>query len=363
MHSILSTQNKQKECIFLKKRADGRWVKKVKLQDGTFKYFYSSAKSEREAVKDFNNQLQQVNSQQNDKRLFTYVSEEWSREHFPTLQHNTLKQYKPALKQVNDYFYDYNIDEISPSNVNAFLHSLIKKQYAYKTVKARLLVLNLVIKYAIMNQYIEINPCQYITVPKNLTKTKRQAATIADTSKIINNTDKPFGLFTYFLLLTGCRRGEALALSPKDIDFKNKTVTINKTVEWVGSKPNIKNSPKTDAGNREIPLSDNLIKMLLPLKKQKYLFANDNGELMNNSQVTRAWNNYIKEIDIKITPHQLRHSYATILFDAGIDIKTAQKWLGHADIKTTLEIYTHLSEMRIQNSKDKLLAYVNDNYI
>lgn len=346
----------------MKKRADGRYVKKVKLQDGTYKYLYSSAKSEREATKDFNNQLQQIEIQQNDKTLFINISEEWEREHFQTLQHNTLKQYKPALKHVNDYFFKYKIEDIQPCHVNAFINNLANKKYAYKTVKARFLVLNLIFKYAVMNQYISSNPCQYITIPKSLPKTKRQAADSTDTKKIINNVDKPFGLFAYFLLLTGCRRGEALALTPQDIDFDNKVVKINKTVEWIGSKPQIKNSPKTDAGVREIPLSDSLLKMLIPLKNQNYLFQNDKGELMNNSQVTRCWNRYIKEIGVNITPHQLRHSYQTMLFDAGIDIKTAQKWLGHADIKTTLDIYTHLSETRLENSKEKLLNFIEKNH-
>lgn len=346
----------------MKRRADGRFCKKIKMPDGSTKYFYSSAKSEREAIKDFNRQLLQLETEQKDKTWFYSVADAWEKEHFPSLQHNTLKQYKPALKQVKDYFKNFKVEEIQPSHVNAFINSLAKKGYAYKTVKSRFLVLNLVMKQAIMNQYINYNPCQYITIPKSLPKTKRQAATDTDTNKIIKNIDKPFGIFAYFLLLTGCRRGEALALTPQDIDFKNKTVRISKTVEWIGSKPNIKNSPKTDAGNREIPLSDNLINLLTPLKKQMYLFPNEKGELMNNSQVTRAWNKYIKEIGIDVTPHQLRHSYQTMLFDAGIDIKTAQRWLGHADIKTTLDVYTHLSEKRLQSSKDKLIEYIDNNF-
>lgn len=346
----------------MKKRKDGRYVKKVKLQDGTFKYLYSSAKNEREATKDFNAQLQQIETKQEDKTQFLYVAGEWGEEHFSHLQNNSLKQYRPALKEVNEYFKDFKISDIQPCHVNIFINSLVQKKYAYKTVKGRFLVLNLVMKYAVMNQYIVSNPCQYITIPKNLPKTKRVAADGADTDKIVNNINKPFGLFAYFLLLTGCRRGEALALTPHDIDFENKTVTINKTVEWLGSKPHIKESPKTDAGIREIPLPDKLLELLKPLTKQEYLFPNAKGELMNNSQVTRSWNNYIKEIGIEITPHQLRHSYQTMLFDAGIDIKTAQRWLGHADIKTTLEIYTHLSETRLRDSKEKLLAYVDDKY-
>ena len=60
-----------------------------------------------------------------------------------------------------------------------------------------------------------------------------------------------------------------------DINISNKTVSINKTVEWIGSRPQIKNSPKTDAGNREIPLTDKLIELIKPLMKQNYIFQNE----------------------------------------------------------------------------------------
>lgn len=323
--------------------------------------FYSSADTEKQAIKEIEKQMITYQEKKERGLFFSEVAEEWEIEHFPTLQHNTLKQYKPALKQVTEYFDGYRIDEIQPFHINALINSLAKKQYAYKTVKSRLLVVSLIMKYAIINQYITANPCQYIRIPKHLPKTKRSAATDSDAFAIRNNIDKPFGLFAYFLLMTGCRRGEALALTPNDIDFKNKTVSINKTVEWIGSKPNIKNSPKTDAGNRQIPLTDNLITLLKPLRKQAFLFPNEKGELMNNSQVTRAWNDYKQATGIEVTPHQLRHSYQTMLFDAGIDIKTAQKWLGHSDIKTTLDVYTHLSDTRLNNSTEKLNEYVKNN--
>jgi site-specific recombinase XerD len=92
--------------------------------------------------------------------------------------------------------------------------------------------------------------------------------------------------------------------------------------------------------------------------KQKYLFQNNKGELIDNSQFTRQWNKYKELAGIDCTPHQLRHSYATILFDAGVDVKTAQAWLGHADINTTLAIYTHLSEQKQKEAKEKLYKHL-----
>ncbi len=343
----------------MKRRADGRYVKKIKLLDGSTKFLYSTASSERGAMRDFNEQMQRLEQEQKERTLFCNVADEWSDRHFEKLENNTLKMYRPGLKEAKEFFKAKYIEDIKPLDVSRYLDHLEKKGFAAKTIKGRMLVLNLILKYAILLEYINSNPCQYITVPKGLPKKKRLPATPDDVQKIKENTDKEFGVLAYFILFTGCRRGEALAITPGDINLDNKTVAINKTVEWLGSRPQIKKSPKTDAGNREIPLTDNLIELLTPRMKQNYIFQNNKGELYNNSQVTRGWDKYQRETGVQSTPHQLRHAYQTMLFDAGIDIKTAQTWLGHKDIKTTLDIYTHLSESRLSNSIEKFNKFVD----
>ena len=346
----------------MKKRADGRYAKKIKLLDGTTKFRYSSAPSERAAIRDFNEQMQKLEQEHKNLSRFVNIADLWASEHFPKLQNNTLKMYKVGLKEAKEYFKASYIETIKPAHIKKYLDYLTAKNYAAKTIKGRMLILSLIFKYAILLEYIHTNPCQYITVPKGLPKKKRTPATPDEAKAITENTDKDFGPLAYFFLFTGCRRGEALAITPEDINQENKTVSINKTVEWLGSYPQIKNSPKTDAGNREIPLTDKLLELLKPYMHQTYIFQNEKGELLNNSQVTRGWAKYQQETGIQSTPHQLRHAYQTMLFDAGIDVKTAQKWLGHADIKTTLDIYTHLSENRLAQSTEKLLSFISENY-
>lgn len=346
----------------MKKRADGRYQKKIKLPNGKLKVLYSSAANEREANKDFNRQMLALSEEEKEKTKFCRVSDAWASEHFPKLENNSLKAYKPGLRDVDAYFDKFYIEEIQPHHVNAFMDMMVKKGFALKTIKGRMLVLNLVMKHAIYGQLITVNPCQYITLPKNLPKKKRVSQSTAETALVINNTDTPFGVLAYFFLFTGCRRGEALALKTSDVDLKNKVVKVHSTIEWVGNKPYIKDHPKTDAGNREIPLSDKVLELIKPYMEQQYLFQNEKGELYNNSQVTRGWKKYQESSGISATPHQLRHGYATMLFDAGIDVKTAQKWLGHADIKTTLDIYTHLSEKRQAQSAVKLFDYIDTHF-
>ena len=345
----------------MKRRADGRFQKRITLPNGKSKLLYSSAKSEREAIKDFNRQMLTLEAEHKKSMNFDHVAEAWAGERFPTLQNNSLKLYRPCKKEAINYFGDVPISEISALRIKSYLDMLHDKGFAKKTVKERYAVLKQIFNFAIEREYIEKNPCLTVKIKfsKDAASEKREAAT-AEEENIIKklSNDVPFSFLAKFLLFTGCRRGEALALTPQDIDFENKTVSVNKTVEWLGNKPQIKTQPKTAAGNRDIPLPDILISELLKRKKQKYIFQNQKGELFDNSQVTREWNNLKKEAEINCTPHQLRHSYATMLFDAGIDVKTAQRWLGHTDIKTTLDTYTHLSESRQTQSTDKWFEFI-----
>jgi integrase len=140
-----------------------------------------------------------------------------------------------------------------------------------------------------------------------------------------------------------------------------RVVKISKTAEWLGNVPNIKDHPKTDASNREIPIPQILLEKLDDGKEHKsteLLFKSMRGSMITNSGVRRMWEMYQRKTGLDITLHQLRHAYATILYEAGIDVKAAQTFLGHANIQTTMDIYTHLSEAKKINSVDIIDKYL-----
>lgn len=343
----------------MKKRPDGRYCRKIKINN-KFVFFYSSEKTEKQAMRDIERQLLEYRTKEKDGKTFAEVADEWSDYHFPTLEHNTLKQYRPALTDVTEQFGRFYIKDITSNQIDLFIKSYAKKGYAQKTVKTRLLMLNLIMKYAVINQYIPNNPCLYITIPKNLPKNKREGLTEEQIEVVKQSIDKTFGLFAYFLLNTGLRKSEALALRYCDINFTKKIIIVNKTVEWIGNVPNIKNHPKTDAGIREVPLLDCLVSYIENKSTEELIFPNSNNELLRNGNFTRLWDKYRAETGLDITPHQLRHAYATTLYDAGIDLKTAQYLLGHANIQTTMDIYTHLSKSRQDAAADILNKFVSN---
>jgi len=167
------------------------------------------------------------------------------------------------------------------------------------------------------------------------------------------------------MLYAGLRQGEVLALNWEDIDFDNRVIHITKSREVLSNTPSIK-KPKTKAGYRDVPIPDILYDALILVRKNKGLVCPDTkGRLMSGAAYKSAWNSFMNHLNViaggqkacgpkhphiqvldRITAHMLRHTYATILFDAGVDVKSAQKFLGHADIEVTLSIYTHLSKFK-----------------
>jgi integrase len=324
-----------------KKRSDGLRQKQVTI-NGKRHVFYGH--SEREI-------LQKIREYKEDAtrgRRFEEVADEWAEEHLPTLAYNTQKGYKPALQRIVERFGDKLVKDITPRNISAFLDAFAKTGMARKTVTTQLLVTNLIMDRAVLDGDIDYNPCAAVKVPKGLRKDRREAPTEEEIDIVKHSLDKPFGLFAFFLLYTGCRRGEALALTYGDIDRRNKTISITKSVYHDSNKPKIK-APKTEAGTRQIVLLDVLADALPTGKKSDLLFPGADGGLMSDTYCRHRWNAYCKATGLSITPHQLRHAYATILYEAGISDKDAQELLGHANISTTRDIYTHISKSRKQS--------------
>ena len=141
-----------------------------------------------------------------------------------------------------------------------------------------------------------------------------------------------------------------------DINRNNKTIQINKTVIFQNGKPTIQMHTKSTAGDRIVPLLPPLEEALNP-KGKGYIFNIDN-EPICQSRFIRLWDNYRKNHNIELTPHQLRHAYATILYEAGIQVKDAQALLGHASAEITQEIYTHISENQQNKTFTQLINFV-----
>ncbi len=340
-----------------KKRSDGRFQKSVTIIDSGLKkrkYFYGRSKRE------INQKIYHYKESESIGKSFEQISEEWETECFPALALGTIKTYRPALRRAKEHFGSMPIRSIKAQQIYSFILSFANSGVAKKTVITQKIVVNLIFRYALIRNEIENNPVNGIPIPKNLIKTSRKLPTAGEMEIVSKSINQPFGLFFFLILYTGLRRGEALALKYEDIDKENNMINVSKSIYHDGNTPILK-KPKTENAYRKIILLD-CLKNILPDKKTGIIFSNAQNKWLTSSQYNQLIKSYCQKTGLKITAHQLRHAYATILYEAGIPDKDAQDLLGHAQISTTRDIYTHISERQKRETAKKLNAFTNDSF-
>lgn len=235
------------------------------------------------------------------------------------------------------------------------------KYYKKGTLRNTKQLLNILFKYAIKNDLLEKNIASYLTLPRyeeaEQHKNYYTKTELLEFLGIIkNNYDLKTLVFFRLLAYTGIRKGEAMALNWQDIGFKNCTVRINKTKSKDYNGKKTITSTKTTSSSRVISLDTDTIKLLRKLK------LNSNSIMIFSNT---DFNYILKKIYLKypklkqITLHGFRHTHASLLFEANVNIKDVQDRLGHSDIKTTLNIYTHVTEKRKEETANKFAVFMD----
>ena len=313
-------------------------------------------------------------------KSFADVALEWQAQHWPEIGPGTQSSYKANLDRAVEYGKDIPFDDFGASDVRVLLQTMKAERYSASTVKKMRSMLKQIFDYAIVARYTKYNPVSAVRTPSGLPSKSREAPEDDVILRVATGLELPFGLFPFMLLYTGCRKGEILALTWEDIDFQARTITINKNLAYDHGKPYIK-MPKTEAGVRTVPLLDALESALRPLRGKGLIFPNEDGGLMGSRSYERRWKAYctaagfvaVSQIpgkkkngrqyyrthtQLTLTAHMLRHGYATLLFEAGIDVKDAQQLLGHSDSSVTENVYTHIRQKRQKQSVDALNNYI-----
>lgn len=287
--------------------------------------------------------------------LFSQAADSWEREHREGIAYKTAEAYIAPLRRIKDQFGDTPLEDITAASVQAFLYTLGKRGYARRTVQMHRDILNMIFDKAIVDGYTRYNPVAAAQLPRNLSHTTRELPPDSAVEAVKRST-APFSLFAQICLYAGLRRGEALALRYDDIDREHGVIHITKAVEFVGNNPHIK-PPKTAAGVRDAILLGVLAERIP--QGNGYIFSGENGEPLTKMQYRVRWRNYCKEIGYDITAHQLRHGFATILYEANIADKDAQELLGHSSITLTRNVYTHIRQTRREDTARQLNEYLS----
>lgn len=334
----------------LKRRADGRY-QKVIVDKRTGKKVFFYGKTEKE----LNQKILAYTGEQERGASFQDIAASWWAEAQDNLAVQSITTYKPALKRLTSFFNTKSIKDIKPMEISYFLSTMANQGYAQKTILNHKLVCNLIFTYALLHNYLEINPCSSVIIPKALPKKKRAAASSSDEEIIKKSYD--IWLFPYIAIMTGMRKGEILALQWKDIDFQQDIIKVSKSIFHDGDKPLIK-EPKTEAGTRTVPLLEPLKKVLEAIKHKNanhYIISVDGGETpLRKRRFITLYNKFKEKTGISCTAHQLRHSFATVAFEAGVPVKAVQEILGHKQISTTMDIYTEFRKKSLDEATNLL---------
>ena len=334
-----------------KKRADGRYSTSIMLDiDGVKKKKYVYGKT----IKEVDDKIAELRSQANkgivvDDRSLTMG--EWALKWLDTYKKNVSYNTKTMYKRIVERYIIPNIGDIQLREIKKYmLQNMINKivdEGHTRTAEQAKLTLSQIIAAAIDENYIFVDVTRGINVPRRIKQEKR----VLTDEEIKNIYSKDLSVkeraFISILLYTGLRRGEALALKWTDVDFENKKLNVDKTAIFEENVTTIKAGTKSDAGMRRIPLAQNLIddlNLLKSVNSTEWVFPMfSDEEPMTRSAFRKFWEKLKnKGIPKNISPHSFRHTYATKLYYAGVDVKTAQYLLGHSNIQITLDIYTHL---------------------
>ena len=236
------------------------------------------------------------------------------------------------------------IQQIQLDDLNTFSYSIIT--YSQSTINKVFIMLKKAFEVAEYKDILLKNIAKFYEKPISNKKTKKVSAfTIEEQKEFIKLIPNSIYFMQYLIALnTGMRMGEINAIKVEDIDFKKKTIHINKTVARdVNFKDFISDTTKTKNGIRFVPINDILMPYLVKFCENKhgYLFSNERviSTGMVNSEMKRLCEKS-EMITCAVNTHMLRHTFATRCIESGMPAVVLAKILGHADISTTLNTYT-----------------------
>ncbi|MGT2964760.1 site-specific integrase [Streptococcus acidominimus] len=377
-------------------------IKKYTLKDGSVRYMYhaymgidertgkpkkackrgfKTAKEARLAESQLLLKVKELGLEDSPKRIkFEDVYELWLAHYRNTVKESTfVRQKAQAELHILPIFGKYLVDKISvqfcQQQINKWFDGYVKYANFMGMTKS-------ILDYAINQGYITDNPMKKIIKPRrkaiideeeNKERNFYNKTELQEFLECTQKEDEELAVIFRLLAYTGLRKSELMALRWKDTDISHSSLSVNQTIVYGENNQMIFQTPKTRKSKRVIALDSVTVQSLKKwkLKKQKEIFPKrlkDEDLLFTkldgtphsfdfiNYHLRTILNKYNLK---KITPHGFRHTHCSLLFEAGATIKEVQERLGHEDIKTTMNIYAHVSEQAKEETAQKFAQYMS----
>ncbi|HEL0020893.1 prophage Sa05, site-specific recombinase phage integrase [Streptococcus pyogenes] len=309
------------------------------------------------------------------------LAELWWESYKHTVKPNTQDNVKKLLdNHVLPLFGVYKLDKLTTPLIQSIVNKLADKTNkgepgAYLHYDKIHALNKRILQYGVTMQAIPANPARDVVLPRNTQKAKRKKVKHFENQDLKKFLDYLGGLdlskyrnlyeatLYKFLLATGCRINEALALSWSDIDLENATISITKTLNHLGQI----NSPKSKASYRDIDIDQATITMLKAYqlrqiqeawklgRTETVVFSDFIHDYPSNKTLGTRLKTRFKRAGVpNIGFHGFRHTHASLLLNSGIPYKELQYRLGHSTLSMTMDIYSHLSK---ENAKKAVSFY------
>lgn len=307
---------------------------------------------------------------ENDPAFADYFEEWFETYKKDKLSLSTQRLYTKTSERIRKHWNKEKISDVTRRQYQTFMNSFGKK-HAKETVQKTNSIIRACVKDAILDGLISKDFTQRIELTWDKNRTvKVKYLSIRQINELVKSLKEdinPRYISRYMILTaiyTGMRLGEIMALQWGDINFNFKTITINKSYDYVSGgkiKP-----PKTESSNRTIRVNQSLLDLLEQLKpnNHKFVFMATNGKIPGSSAVNKTLKKHLAKCDIERNNfhfHSLRHSHVAYLLANDIDLYAISQRLGHSNMTTTAKKYAYLideyrarSNKRIDEALDKI---------
>ena len=321
-------------------------TKAIQMPDGSRKYFRAKTQKELDEKVMKAQILMNAGVDICNEETFSHFAQMW---YDMYKKHYLRKNSQTAIKYILNthiipFIGNYRLRDITPMQIQAIMARLSGKS---NSLQSKVLTnLRSIFNVAQENGLIAKSPVSSMLKPTGNKTPEKETLTVQESQMLLDRVKNPRAkTFLLIALHTGMRRGEIIGLQWEDIDFKAKTIHVRHNAVLSESETTVNDFLKTEAGRRDLPLSEELEKWLTAQKKHthsKYVLAMQNHKPLTKSSYRSSWRLIERELpETHLTAHILRHTYITRLFEAGLDIKEIQYLAGHSTMDMTLKVYTH----------------------
>ena len=289
------------------------------------------------------------------------------------LRNTTIRMHHTHInKHIKPFFGNVTLEDLRAVMIQRFINHIAEKNYAtrYRTIIINTLYQAL--EEAVKNDLLGKNPAKGLKIPSKVEAVKeKDILTQDEQARFVAEAKKHYQYGEAFLLMlaTGIRIGETLALTWDDVDFENAEISItkgmqrsDKTGDLIKETAYKPGPPKTKSSIRTIPLLNSALELLKekkvrdPPNERDQLFTSTVRDYPGTCQYRRVLKQVAQAAGIEknITPHSLRHTFATRGLESGIELIVMQKLLGHSSLQMTSDIYTHVLPEKKHDSMSKL---------